>query len=454
MYKRLSIVMFPILLIALIGTGFWGYLEHQEKNSVLIKAENQYQRAFHDLSFHVDKLHNELGNTLAVNSTSQDAYKKGLINVWRITSQAQNEISQLPLTLLPFNKTEEFLANISNFAYRAAVRDLSKQPLSEDEMKTLTALYDHSSQIAKDLREVQSTVMQQNLRWMDVELALATEKEPQDNAIIDGFATVDKKVSEYPEINWSPAIMSMQQSLNRNMTMLSGSEVSADEIKTKAAQFLGLADAGAVQVVENGTGTEYQSYSAYVPKEGTQDGAHLDYSKKGGQLLWYSAARDVGTKQLDLRQARDISAQFLDDHGYPGMTAVSYDEYSNVANITFASRNNEVINYLEKVAVKVAMDNGEVTGLEASDYVYDKKDRQLAPPKLSQEEARQTLSPKFEAESVRMALIRNDIEEEVLCYQFIGRVNGGLYRIYVNADSGAQEKIDHIRTEEAQVTQT
>ncbi len=76
MYKRLSIVMFPILLVALIGTGFWGYLEHQEKNSVLIKAENQYQRAFHDLSFHVDKLHTEIGNTLAVNSTSQDAYKK------------------------------------------------------------------------------------------------------------------------------------------------------------------------------------------------------------------------------------------------------------------------------------------------------------------------------------------------------------------------------------------
>ncbi|MEK8127428.1 germination protein YpeB [Paenibacillus filicis] len=452
MYKRLSIVMFPILLIALIGTGFWGYMEHQEKNSVLIKAENQYQRAFHDLSFHVDKLHTEIGNTLAVNSTSQDAYKKGLINVWRITSQAQNEISQLPLTLLPFNKTEAFLANISNFAYRAAVRDLSKQPLSEDEMKTLSTLYDHSSQITKDLREVQSTVMQQNLRWMDVELALASAKEPQDNAIIDGFTTVDKKVGEYPEINWSPAVMSMYQ--NREMKMLSGTEVTADEIKAKAAQFLGLADPSAVQVVENGTGTEHQSFSVRVPKQGTQDGAHLDYSKKGGQLLWYSAARDVTVKQLDLRQARDISAQFLDEHGYPGMTAVSYDEYSNVANITFAARTNDVINYLEKVAVKVALDNGEITGLEATDYVFDKKDRQLASPKLTQEEARKALNPKFEADSVHLALIRNDIEEEVLCYQFIGRVNNGLYRIYVNADNGVEEKIDQIRTEEAEVAKT
>ncbi|WP_426453532.1 germination protein YpeB [Paenibacillus sp. S-38] len=449
MYKRLSMVMFPILLMALVGTGIWGYMEHQEKNSVLIKAENQYQRAFHDLSFHVDKLHTELGNTLAVNSTSQDAYKKGLINVWRITSQAQNEISQLPLTLLPFNKTEEFLANISNFAYRAAVRDLSKQPLDENEIKTLNALYKHASEIAGDLRGVQSKVLASNLRWMDVELALATEKEPQDNVIIDGFSTMDKKVGEYSEIDWSPVVMSMYQ--KRDMTMLGGKEETADDIKRKAAEFLGLSDPTGLQVVENGHGTEYQSYSVSVPKPGTTDGVQMDYSKKGGQLLWFSAARDIPSKQLDLRQARDTAAQFLDEHGYKEMTAVSYDEYNNLANITFATRRNDVINYLEKVAVKVALDNGEVTGLEASDYVFDKKDRQLKQPKLTAEEARKTLNPNFEVHSSAQALIRSDIQEEVLCYQFIGRVNGGMYRVYINAESGAEEKIDELGAQEVEV---
>lgn len=452
MYKRLSIVMFPFLLLALIGTGVWGYLEHQEKNTVLMKAENQYQRAFHDLSFHMDKLHSELGNTLAVNSTSQDAYKKGLINVWRITSQAQNEISQLPLTMLPFSKTEDFLSRISNFAYRAAVRDLSKQPLDEQEMKTMQVLYEHSTEISKDLRDVQSKVLQNNLRWMDVELALASSNGPHDNAIIDGFTSMDKKVSEYPEINWSPAVMSMYQT--RNMNMLSGSEVSAEEVKQRAAQFLGIQDASKLQVVENGAGTEYHSFSVSVPREDNRDGIYMDFSTKGGQLLWFSATRDVPEKKLDLRQARDIAAQFLDEHNYKDMTAVSYDEYNNIANLTFAARtNDDVINYLEKVAVKVALDNGEITGLEATDYVFDKKDRQLPSPKLTTEEAVKTLSPNFQVTSVNKALIRNDIEEEVLCYQYIGRVNGGMYRVYINADSGAEEKIDQLGQQEAAVSQ-
>ncbi|UQZ81951.1 Sporulation protein YpeB [Paenibacillus konkukensis] len=451
MYKRLSIVMFPVLLVALIGAGVWGYLEHQEKNAILIKAENQYQRAFHDLSFHVDKLQSELGNTLAYNTASQDSYRKGLVNVWRITNQAQSEINQLPLSLLPFNKTEEFLANMANFSYRAATRDLNKQPLSEEELSNLNALYSHASEISTDLRAMQTKVMQNNLRWMDVETALATQKEPLDNTIIDGFQTVDKKVAEYSDVKWSPSVLSAFQT--RDMNMLSGSDVTAEEIRQKAAKFLNT-DAASLQVVENGAGTEYHSFSVSAPRSDRPDGVHMDYSTKGGQLLWFSASRDVPEKKLDLRRARDTAAEFLDGHDYKNMTAVSYDEYSNTANITFASRSNDVINYLDKVAVKVAMDNGEILGMQANDYVFDHKERQLQAPKLKAEEARKVLNPNMKVDSEAMALIRNDLREEVLCYQYTGRINGGVYRVYINGDTGVEEKIERLGKDEQQVTQT
>ncbi|ULL15542.1 germination protein YpeB [Paenibacillus sp. H1-7] len=448
MYRRLSIVMFPILVVALIGAGVWGYLEHQEKNAILIKAENQYQRAFHDLSFHVDRLHNELGNTLAINTASQDSYKKGLVNVWRITNQAQSEISQLPLSLLPFNKTGEFLANMSNFAYRAAVRDLNKQPLNQEEMATLNALYTHADEISKDLRGMQNKVLANNLRWMDVEMALATEKEPLDNTIIDGFQTVDKKVSEYSDVKWSPSIMNLFQT--RDMKMLSGNDVTADEVKQKAATFLNI-DPSALQVVENGAGSEYHSFSVSANRGNNPGGIQMDYSTKGGQLLWFSADREVPEKKLDFRRARDAAAEFLDSHDFKNMTAVAYDEYSNNANITFASRDNNMINYLDKVAVKVAMDNGEIIGLQATDYVFDHKERQLKAPKLTQEEARKVLNPNFKVDGEAMALIRNDMKEEVQCYQYTGKINGGIYKIFINADTGAEEKIEHVRKEDQQV---
>ena len=90
MYRRLSAVLFPVMTLFFIGAIYWGYQEHQEKNSILIKAENQYQRAFHGLAYHVGQLHDQLGDTLAVHAASNDYHRKGLVNVWRLTSEAIN----------------------------------------------------------------------------------------------------------------------------------------------------------------------------------------------------------------------------------------------------------------------------------------------------------------------------------------------------------------------------
>ncbi|MGZ4123395.1 MAG: germination protein YpeB, partial [Tumebacillaceae bacterium] len=60
-----------ILVIGLVISGFWGYREHREKQALLLKAENQYQRAFHDLSDRMNALQDSLGKSLVVNSQKQ-----------------------------------------------------------------------------------------------------------------------------------------------------------------------------------------------------------------------------------------------------------------------------------------------------------------------------------------------------------------------------------------------
>ncbi|MWC28440.1 germination protein YpeB [Paenibacillus sp. MMS18-CY102] len=439
MYRRLSAVMFPILALLCIGSFYWGYQEHQEKNSILIKAENQYQRAFHDLSYHVDQVHRQLGNTLAVNSKSQAYHRKGLVNVWRLTSEAQNEVNQLPLTLLPFNTTEEFLSRISNFAYKTAVRDLSKNPLTDDEFKTMKTLYDRSDEISKNLQAMQQKVLQNNLRWMDVEVALASEKSTRDNTIIDGFKTVDKKVSEYPEINWGPSVASMYQ--KRTIKMLSGKMMTPEDIKKKTAEFLGLKTDANIRVVENGQGTEYASYSATVEEEKNRT-IQLDFTQKGGKLIWYMNPREIGDKKTGLEQARKNAEAFLNKHGYKGMVPVSYDDFGNEGIFTYVATQNGVLIYPEKLTVKLALDNGEPTGIQASDFVYEDHKRTIPKAKISKAQAKAALNPSMKVSSEKMAIILNDLGEEALCYEFTGKINKQEYKIYINADTGVEESIE------------
>ena len=440
MYHRLSSILFPIMSLLFIGAVYWGYQEHQEKNSILIKAENQYQRAFHDLTYHVEQLHQQLGNTLAVNSTSQSYHRKGLVNVWRLTSQAQNEINQLPLTLLPFNEAEDFLSRIANFAYKTAVRDLSKQPLSPDEFKTMKTLYANSEQISKDLVGMQREVLANNLRWMDVEIALASEKSNNDNTIIEGFKTVDKKVSEYPEINWGPSVSSMYQ--KRTIQMLGGKMVSAEDIKKLAAKFTHAPNAE-IRVVENAKGTEYASYSATV-NEGKNKKLQMDFTQKGGQLIWFMNPRDIGERKVDLDKAKASADTFLDKHGFSGMKAVSYDMFKNTGAFTYVSLQSGVLIYPDKLTVKVALDNGETVGLQANDYVYEHHKRKLPSPILSKAEARKALNPEMKVQTEQLALIDNDLGAEVLCYEYTGKINGSLYRIYINSETGVEESIEEM----------
>lgn len=444
MYKRLSAVMFPLTALLLIGALVWGYQENQEKNAILIKAENQYQRAFHDLSYHMERLHGELGNTLAVNSASNGMHRKGLVNVWRLTSEAQNEINQLPLTLLPFSKTEEFLSKISNFSYKAGIRDFTKKPLTDGELSNLKALYKSSGEISKDLQEVQNKVIGNRLRWMDVESALATEEKAEDNTIIDGFKTVDKRVGAYPELDWGPSVASIYD--KRSVKMLGGTPVTPEDIKRKAIKFADAGQNAKVDVIENGKNTEWPSYTATVSGTNNNHVISMDFTKNGGLLISYYDNREVGPAKISIQEAATKAEQFLKKKGYPNMTAVSADRYDNVGNLTFVTKQDDVLIYPEKMTIRMGLDTGTAIGFEAGEYVNEHKDnRKIPKPKLRLAEARKFLNSDFKEQYNRLAWIKNDDSVEVLTYEFGGAINGTNYRIYINAEDGIEESVEEIR---------
>src|SRR5690625_4070737 len=155
-------ILIAVLAIGIAGVGVWGYKEHEEKNALLIHAENTYQRSFHELTYHMDLLHDKIGTSLAMNSSER--LSPQFVDIWRLTSQSLGNVGQLPLSLLPFHKTKEFLSNIGDFTYRTAIRDLDDDPLTDKEVDTLEQLYKQAADIKDELREVQYTELENDLR--------------------------------------------------------------------------------------------------------------------------------------------------------------------------------------------------------------------------------------------------------------------------------------------------
>jgi spore germination protein len=187
-------------------------------------------------------------------------------------------------------------------------------------------------------------------------------------------------------------------------------------------------------------------------KPGTEEEISIDYAKKGGGMIWFMIPKTVNEKNIDLNQTREAAQKFLDANEYSSMVPISYDEYQNVASLTFAGQHDNIIHYPEKVSVMVALDNGEIVGLQASDYLFEHKTREIKKPDLTIEQARSSLNPGLMVTNEATALIKNELDKEVLCYQFTGTINGVDYRIFLNADTGSEEKVEVLKAVDADVS--
>ena len=113
-----------------------------------------------------------------------------------------------------------------------------------------------------------------------------------------------------------------------------------------------------------------------------------------------------------------------------------------VLTINYAYNQNGVIMYPDLIKVKVALDNGEIMGMETTGYLNNHiENRDISKVKISKEKAKKELNKNLNIESEGMAVIPTKFKTEILCYEFKGKIGETDFLIYVNAENGKQEDI-------------
>lgn len=436
-----------ILSLALIGTSVWGYQERQEKNAVLIQAENSYQKSFHELTYYMDLLHDEIGTVLAMNSHQRLSPK--FVDIWRVTSEAHSNVSQLPLGLIPFNKTEEFLANIGDFTYRTAIRNLDDDPLTEEETKVLEELYTQANDVKDELRNIQHLALENNLRWMDVQLALVNN-EQGDNTIIDGLKTVEKSVEGYSEANSHSGLIGVSEKA-KHFDELSGKELNEEEVLALGKEIFKVKSNDNVEVTPSRKGSDIPIYSISYQNEHKK--GYMDITQKGGHPLTILVDRPIKEKKLSLNEGAEKAQAYIEDFDFEDMQLYQSAEYNNNGMYSFLYSQDGVRVYSDSIEVKVALDNGDILGLTAKNYFGNHHERQIDEPGITEEEAVEFVNPSVEIHESSLAIIDNDLSEEVLTYEFLGTLGEDTYRIFINAIDGKEEKVEKLGGKELNYAQ-
>ena len=151
--------------------------------------------------------------------------------------------------------------------------------------------------------------------------------------------------------------------------------------------------------------------------------------------------REVSSEIISQEEAGNKAKEFLDAKGFTNMKETYYLKQEGIVTINYAYMQDNVIMYPDLIKVKIALDNGEVLGIETTGYLNNHTTRDINNIKITEEEAKKDLNKNLEIISGGMAVIPTEWKSEILCYEFKGKVEDKEFLVYINAENGREEDI-------------
>lgn len=432
--------MYGVAIILVVALAVIGMLYVKQKNKYVIATENSYNLALYELIDYINDTENYLAKSIISASSEQGA--ETLMHIWREANLAQVYLSQLPISTNELSNTARFLNQVSDYSHSLAKKTINGEDLSQDELDNLKKLHDYSRDLHNTLEQLVTDMGSGKISWKeltkDVDTAFAQQV---DNLSATSFSNINENFGEYEGLIYDGAYSEHIETSEKKG--LVGDEVTEEEAKQKAISFIGndkLAEIKSNGLIENGNIVVYDFI--IIVKDGDKNNPMtISVSKKGGHIVVANYNREIKEEKIQIEEANEIGKKFLDNIGIPNMKATYYLKQAGTVTINYAYEQDNVTIYPDLIKVKIALDNGEVLGMETSGYLNNHTERQIEKPVITLSEAKASLNKNLEITSQGLAIIPTEWKTEIFCYEFKGKVDNTDFLVYVNAKTGREENI-------------
>ena len=431
----LSVVgVFAIICIVL---GIFIYKKQTEYRQVM---ENQYNFAFFELVDYVQNVENHLAKSLI--STTPEHGAETLTRVWREANLAQVYLTQLPIANEELSNTAKFLNQVSDYSYSLSRKNIYNESLTQEDLDNLKKLHEYSLELENTLNQLSVEMTTGQITWGELTKEGSTVFAQQvSNISKESFSNIDQNFGEYAGLIYDGAFSEHIQKENKKG--LTGEDIDEEEAKKTAIKFIGEEKIENIKLngfIENGNIPVYD-FSVELKDSDKNNHLNISISKKGGQLVLMNYNRNVDAEIITQENANEIGKEYLKDKGFPNMKETYFLKQDGIVTINYAYEQENVIIYPDLIKVKIALDNGEILGVETSGYLNSHETRKISKVKISKEEAKKTLNKNLEIFSERLAIIPTEWKTELLCWEFKGKVDNTDFLVYINVENGREENI-------------
>ena len=424
-----------IILVVILG-GFCVYLVN-EKQEVIETLESSYTRSFYDLIEYMDNVETLLAKVQISNSAEYAA--KTLTDIWRKADLAQSSLSQIPITHMTLEKVVQFLNQLSDYSYALSQNLIDKNKLSEEEFNNLKKYYEKSKTINQTLSELIVDLNAGNISWKELTREENSNFLAQEvsNVSQDSFSGIEENMQDYEGLIYDGPFSDHMTSV-KPLGLGSG-EVTAQEAQKKVYEFV---DGNSIKNIQVQEVREAQiPVYAFDITLKDDSKAYIDVSIQGGKILWCMSNVEVSGEKISVEEAKQNAKEFLDSHGIYNMQDTYYISENGMATINFAYKDDEIVCYPDLIKVKVSLADGSIIGMEAQSYYSSHTKRMYQIPQITIEKAREKINSNIDIYYEGLALIPTDWKTEILTYEFKGKVEENDFIVYINAETGREEKI-------------
>lgn len=431
--KMLTLVVTLVSVILLLGV--WVYKKQLDYRNL---AENGYNNAFYQLVEYVNQTEVLLAKSTISNSAKHGA--ETLTKVWRDATLAQSYLARLPIGSQELENTQKFLNQVADYSYTLANKAIGGSELSQEDLDNLTSLTNYSKDLKNTLNQLEVDLFSGNIKWGELEKkggdALAQEAS---NLSQNSFGSLEEGLNQYAGLIYDGAFS--EHMTNPERVGLTGDDIDEQSAMNIAKEFIG--NDRITEITSNGQSRngniDCYSFTAKVRED---EEYYISVSIKGGHVVFMNSNRDVINESISPEEAVEKGKEFLNQKEFKNMKETYYMNLDGILTVNYAYQQNGITMYPDLVKVKIALDNGEILGLESTGYLNSHRDtRDLAEAKITVEQARSKVNNKLAVSSSGMAVIPTEWNTEVLCYEFKGNTGENDFIVYINAETGEEQDI-------------
>lgn len=429
--------MLSVICVLLIVVAVLGIILYSKQREYRQASENSYNMAFYELVDYVQNVETYLAKSL-ISSTSEHGAET-LTNLWREANLAQSYLARLPIESQELENTEKFLNQVSDYSYSLSRKNIYNENLTDEDLKNLKDLHSYSVELENTLNQLSDDLNTGRFSWGELtKKGTVAFAQQVDNISKESFSNLEENFHEYSGLIYDGAFS--EHLTNHEKKGLTGNDIDEGQARQIAEDFVGkdkIKEISDLGFSENATIPVYD----FSITNHNDENINVSVSKKGGHIVYMNCNRTVNSEVISQEEADRKGKEFLNAKGFKNMKETYYLKQEGIVTINYAATQDNIVMYPDLIKVKVALDNGEILGIETTGYLNNHTQRDVSRIKITQEDAKKSLNKNLQIESEGLAVIPTEWQSEILCYEFKGKVEDREFLVYINADNGREEDI-------------